>query len=344
MIKRFLSELKSFHWKIIKVMSISRAWNFIGSFIERMNLKPVAKTKPAVIMIEPTNKCNLRCPMCPAVIEGSLGKRPDMSLELFRQIVEDASSHAFYLALWNYGEPLINQDIEKMLACASRSKYFVEMHTNGQLLNLFTLKVFQQNKKQIPHHLPDKMSISVDSISEKTYRHYRKGGELSKLKFNIQDFVTKRDQYKVSKPWIVVQFIMMKNNAEEIEKNESIKTFANDMMVDDYTVKYFSYRGENKEEHLPENKQLRLKLQNERKKITPCLRPWTSTLILSDGTVIPCCYDYRDEWPLGNLKEKSFNEIWNDKPYQEFRSMLLSGNEPIICKNCPGRDFGILFK
>jgi len=281
--------------------------------------------------------------MCPAVIEDSLGMRPDMSLELFNKIVVDASSHAFYLALWNYGEPLINQSIEKMMKTASEQKFIVEMHSNGQLLNLFSKKVFAQEKSAIQHYLPDKISISVDSVNEDTYRYYRKGGELSKLKDNIRHFISKRNELKISKPWVVVQFILMKNNADEIEESNDIKKFADDLMVDDYIVKYFSYRGDNIEEYLPNKDKLRLKLSKDNQ-LKPCLRLWTSTLVLSDGTVLPCCYDYSNEWPLGNLNERPFKEIWNDKPYQDFRKKLLTGKDPKICINCPGRDFGSLFK
>ena len=341
MIKRTLTEISRLKWRFARIISFSRICNFVFYIKDTIFPKPYAKTRPMAIMIEPTNKCNLRCPMCPAVIEGSLGMRPDMTVECFSSVVNNLSSHAFYLALWNYGEPLMNKHVEHMIKCAVDKKYLVEMHTNAQLLNQFSERVFNMNS-HISDYLPDKMSISVDSINEETYRHYRKGGELSILKDNVRNFMLKRNSLKLPNPWVSVQFILMKDNADEIEDTSQIKAFADDLKVDDYIIKYFSYRGDDIEEYLPAKKSLRLKLgKDSRHKL--CTRPFNSTVILSDGTVLPCCYDYSNEWPMGNINNKTFEEIWNDEAYRNFRANLISGKVPKICVNCPGKSFGTLF-
>jgi len=49
----------------------------------------------------------------------------------------------------------------------------------------------------------------------------------------------------------------------------------------------------------------------------PCTVGWTYARVLTTGDVIPCCK--ADKVTLGNLKEKSFAEIWCSDRYQEFR-------------------------
>jgi len=342
MIKRTFTEVNRLKWRFARIISLSRIFNFLLYLIDRIFPAPRAKARPMAVMIEPTNKCNLRCPMCPAVIEGTLGMRPDMTADFFSSVVGSLSSHAFYLALWNYGEPLMNKNIEHMIKRAVDKKFLVEMHTNAQLLDKLTEKAFFNGNTGVSGYLPDKMSISVDSINEETYRYYRKGGELSILKNNVRNFILRRNTFKLSKPWVSVQFILMKNNADEIEDTSGIQAFAKELGVDDYVIKYFSYRGNDLEEYLPTKENLRLKQggKNTRKL---CTRPWNSAVVLSDGTVLPCCYDYSNEWPMGNLNTKSFSEIWNDVPYSEFRASLISGKVPRICINCPGKSFGTLF-
>lgn len=341
MLKRTLAEVNRLKWRFARIISFSRIKNFAFYLLDRIFPRSRAKAHPMAVMIEPTNKCNLRCPMCPAVIEGTMGIRPDMSLKFFSSVVKELAPYSFYLALWNYGEPLMNKNVEHMIKCAVEKKFLVEMHTNAQLLNVFTKKVFNKGRNS-SKYLPDKMSISVDSINEETYRYYRKGGELSKLKKNVREFMQKRNDLKLPNPWVAVQFILMKDNADEIVDTSQIQAFVKVLKVDDYIIKYFSYRGDDIEEYLPKKNNLRLKLGKENTHKL-CTRPWNSTVVLSDGTVLPCCYDYSNEWPMGNLNDKTFEEIWNDAPYRDFRSKLISGKVPKICVNCPGKSFGTLF-
>lgn len=50
-----------------------------------------------------------------------------------------------------------------------------------------------------------------------------------------------------------------------------------------------------------------------------------------DGSVNPCFYILND---MGNLKDKSMEEIWDSKKYKEFRMKLANGNLTPICENC----------
>jgi MoaA/NifB/PqqE/SkfB family radical SAM enzyme len=53
----------------------------------------------------------------------------------------------------------------------------------------------------------------------------------------------------------------------------------------------------------------------------PCYYGWLSNITDVAGNVYPCCRCYT---PLGNIYEKTFKEIWNDKPYREFRNKTLN--------------------
>ncbi|MGF3555271.1 MAG: glycosyltransferase, partial [Thermoplasmatota archaeon] len=49
----------------------------------------------------------------------------------------------------------------------------------------------------------------------------------------------------------------------------------------------------------------------------PCYIGWTFSRILADGNLIPCCKAHR--FPLGNLYEKRFKELWFSDKYNQFR-------------------------
>ncbi len=70
-----------------------------------------------------------------------------------------------------------------------------------------------------------------------------------------------------------------------------------------------------------------------------CARPWRQVTFLSDGTAVCACIDAARTNPLGNIHERTFDEIWNGPEYQQLRGLI--ANDQIdavpICLKCPNR-------
>jgi radical SAM protein with 4Fe4S-binding SPASM domain len=64
-----------------------------------------------------------------------------------------------------------------------------------------------------------------------------------------------------------------------------------------------------------------------------CTIPWTTTYVAFDGTVRPCCYS-ETATVLGNLRDQSFDEIWNGEAYRHLREEILDGEVPESCRQC----------
>jgi len=67
----------------------------------------------------------------------------------------------------------------------------------------------------------------------------------------------------------------------------------------------------------------------------PCIVPWVHTLINPDGAVYACCSMYSRK--LGNIREKTLLEIWQDKPYQKLRQQMRKLQLP-ECVSCIERN------
>jgi radical SAM protein with 4Fe4S-binding SPASM domain len=66
-----------------------------------------------------------------------------------------------------------------------------------------------------------------------------------------------------------------------------------------------------------------------------CTFPWYAMVVCWDGTVTPCPQDYMAQMALGNVKQKTLVEIWNDKPYRELRSNQVNRIEALpLCRKC----------
>lgn len=62
-----------------------------------------------------------------------------------------------------------------------------------------------------------------------------------------------------------------------------------------------------------------------------CHMPWTHANFLVDGTVSTCCIT---SYSLGNLRESSFDAIWNGARYQAARRTIHTDNPPRACRHC----------
>ncbi len=71
----------------------------------------------------------------------------------------------------------------------------------------------------------------------------------------------------------------------------------------------------------------------------PCLVPWFSTYITAKGKVLPCCYLTDESHILGNVFEEDFRDIWNGPRYREFRKQMRENRGRLAgCQHCPRND------
>jgi radical SAM protein with 4Fe4S-binding SPASM domain len=66
---------------------------------------------------------------------------------------------------------------------------------------------------------------------------------------------------------------------------------------------------------------------------TFCMLPWIHLHAWPDGRAYPCCLG-KAEHPVGNFKEKSMKEIWNDDPMRAMRRNMLEDRPCAECGDC----------
>ncbi|MBS3075832.1 SPASM domain-containing protein [Candidatus Pacearchaeota archaeon] len=292
---------------------------------------------PPTLMIEPTNICNLKCPLCPTGAGLIKRKKGFMTLQDFKKIIDEMQDYIIHLRLWNWGEPLLNPEIFDMISYAEQKKIFVNLSTNSNFLDKDT------SKKLIDSGL-DELIISLDGASEETYCKYRKGGDFKKIIDSLKFLIEEKKQLNKKTPYIKLQFIIMKHNQHEIER---IKKLAGELGIDQLVFKtvgvmdYFS--KEDIKKYLPDKEEhsryafkgnelvLKRKIKNW------CDFLWEEMIINWDGEVVPCCFDMNNLHVLGNAFKQGVKKIWNNKEYIDFRKKILQNKKEIIlCKGCPG--------
>lgn len=72
-----------------------------------------------------------------------------------------------------------------------------------------------------------------------------------------------------------------------------------------------------------------------------CASPWDHVFVNKDGLVMPCCNCAAwengaagEHGVMGDLKTQTFAEIWHGDTFSRFRTGLLEGDLPTVCRSC----------
>jgi MoaA/NifB/PqqE/SkfB family radical SAM enzyme len=322
---------------LLKTITPRRVFNAglaLSSFIiSAASKKPIVLGKPFILTVEPTNICNLSCPLC-VTGNGRMTRRAGaMDFDHFKTIIDQIGDYLFYLLLYQQGEPFIHRDFLKFVEYAKRRKIFVTTSSNGHYLN-------PETARQTVASGLDSLIVSIDGADQKSYETYRVRGRLAKVLSGIENLVRERERQNSRTPKIFIQFIVMRHNEHQIA---DMKRLAKNLGVDKLLLK--TVHVENLDEArgwLPANSSL-ARYRIEENKLLPkrivkgaCPRPWTSALVNWDGAVVPCCFDKNARHHFGVVSaQNSVHKIWNSDNYEFFRERMLSDRGSLeICANC----------
>lgn len=71
-------------------------------------------------------------------------------------------------------------------------------------------------------------------------------------------------------------------------------------------------------------------------KRTKCFVPWNKILIKADGKAMFCPDEWITKWEIGNIRNQSISELWNNDKAVLFRNSLISKGLFPICGRCCG--------
>jgi len=314
-----------------------RAWNAlknVGSYLEsKITGRTIHRGLPIAISIEPTTSCNLRCPECPSGLRSFTRPTGMLPEKLFKQTIDELAETLLYLIFYFQGEPYLHPKFLDLVKYASKKGIYTATSTNAHYLT-------DISAKQTIESGLDRMIISIDGTIQEVYEQYRVGGNLGKVIEGTKKIVHWKKALKSKTPHIIFQFLVVKPNEHQLE---DVKLMAKELGVDEVAFKTAQiYDYENGSPLIPTiNKYARYeqksdgKYQIKNKLLDNCWKMWHSCVITWDGLVVPCCFDKDAEYRMGDLKNKTFKQVWQSEPYQEFRKSLTNARAEIeMCKNC----------
>jgi MoaA/NifB/PqqE/SkfB family radical SAM enzyme len=287
--------------------------------------------------IDPVNICNLKCPLCPTGL-GILGReRGRIDFDQYKRIIDQIVPYAYYVELFNWGEPFLHPLIFDIIQYAHVRKIAVRISTNMNRFNR------EMAAKTVNSGL-NALVASVDGADQETYEKYRRGGQLTRVLDNLQMLVDEKRKAKSRTPFITLRMLINRYNENQIN---SMRELSVALGVDAFsTIPTFvdTSNPEQVAEWLPNQESFSYydysskKLEN----VWHCSDLWESMIINWDGGLAPCCWLHNKDFDFDNAFSKPLKDIWNGVSYMNSRRVFRingpdHGSKQTICTICQGR-------
>jgi len=325
------------------------------------------------LFIELTSHCNFRCSFCPDDI--MTRERGYMDFGLVEKIFYDIKRDNLvtYVIPSLMGEPMLHPRFFDFLDLAKRNDIKVHLITNASLLfsdekieKLFSSGLWEL---VLSYQIPWKdlfymrkaktldwntyREIIINIICKKFEKRAKTALEIHFLDTidnsirgmnfisNAEEMMTVIDEWKPIVEKIAERFCLnskiheytldkvkkrIRNNIEYTTKFEVLPAV---YLVLKKTVFYGNYL-------IPEGIIVREKLRGR------CFAPFKSLAILWNGDCTFCCQDFNGELVVGNIREKSLEEIWNGERLNKIRNEMernILSNK--FCQRCFGNYYDI---
>ena len=298
--------------------------------------------KPYYLMIEPTNVCNLRCPLCPTG-ELKLERKPGfMTMDTLKDVIEPLSDSLVEINITNYGEPTMHTELPEMISYVKSKGIRVSLGSNGHFF-----KTDEAAAAYVKSGL-DHIYISLDGTTQETFEKYRVRGNFDRLRDCVTRLVRVRNELGYTRPEIELQFIVMRHNEHQMDE---ARTVADDWGADRLTFKSVSFNVAKWNDEEVRNRFVDLFPANEEYQLynlegtdaewkipieNRCDYLWRAAVVLWDGKIVPCCMDPRGEIPLGTTHQ-NIAKVWNGKRFRKLRKQIRTDKTKIpLCAQCPG--------
>lgn len=308
-------------------------------------LEDIRSKEPVVYNIETTNRCNMRCQMCPRTTMMTRSIE-DISYTTFKSIVEQIKPHTetswnkwrtfceqkygifeddipsenhFFLyiiskviQLHGYGDPLLDKNMSDYIELLSKENIQSYFSCNPANIDLdASFRMIDSGLSYLKYSIE-----SVDSDVHSQIRNDKKN--IAESIEQIYKVINYRDR-RQAKTIIVITMLDL-NRKNQIEDFQRLKE-----VFDGYDV-YIYLKSEDcmwvrGDYHL--NKSIHWR--------EVCKHPWMTMTIKSNGEAAMCMEDFNNEIILGDATRETLIDIWNGEKYRDFRRKHIWGDSQFRC-------------
>lgn len=313
---------------------------------------------PSLLRINPMDYvCNHTCPMCwlQHLPDEELGRRKKRDLESGMNLSDYVRLFGGMLPglelvdVVGGGEPLAHPDAIEIMREIRRRGWRGTLTTNGTLLKEAAVRRIVEMKWNV-------VRVSVSAGDAETYRKVHGADHFGALRCNLAAFHKLRNGSSggARDCELVVFHVLQKENAGAVDGLFAIAEEAGANFIEfDKIIPYGPGKslgtGElqqlrdalqvcARDSHIPCNlDQILAELDAEMRcaaegmPFVPakyCSAGFDQSFITAQGDVLPCCFSSE---VMGNVRDRSFREIWRGRKYRGFRTRLINGRFANYC-------------
>lgn len=258
---------------------------------------------PKIVVVDVTNSCNLRCPVCPVTI-AMTRKRGTMKMPVFRRIVDDFVGRPEKPEIFfNFsGEPTLNRLLPEFIAYAARHGHPTFVSTNAT-------KLTEPMARAMIEAGLGRIYLCLDGFDAEAQESYRVNSDFASVKANIEMFARVRRELGRRNPVCVLQTLLTRHSEGQIA---DITAWAEATGLDRVRFKSFSTGTHTSPEEkalarrfLPENPAYR-RVEDGAAAPPTCHEPTHSTVVFWNGDLGLCCIDYDRKVAMPNVLRDGF--------------------------------------
>ena len=315
------------------------------------------------VVLETTQRCNLRCIHCAVSEENNRGAYAweDLRIEFFYKLLPILTAHKPWVHLSGHGETLLHPNFWEMLEATIQAGCKVRFQTNGTLLT-------RERVERIVELGVDLIVVSLDAASPELFDKIRRRASLDRILTHLGFLQEAKKRIGSERPELQIEFVAMRQNVHELtdvialaakygarlvgvtELNEYALTVGQSLKGDPVMADW-AIKAEAEAKRQGINIHYAATIPGRevqgctplpdidsnspatyRKLRKNCREPWESIFVKHDGRVFPCCYINEAH---GDLTVQTFEEMWDHPKYQTLRQSLLSDQPRAECANCP---------
>jgi MoaA/NifB/PqqE/SkfB family radical SAM enzyme len=296
-------------------------------------VQALTRRMPRRFVIEPTNLCNHRCPLCPQPMQQREFGR--MDAERFRGLADEIAPFARTICFTLLGEGLLHKEMFGLVKHAESLGIPCSLTTNGQLLEDQIDQVLDSNLTAL--------KVTIDGIDKETHERYRVGSDFDKVKRGIEKLMAERRRRGLMRPNVNMLSLVFKFNEGQ---QDAIREWGYSIGVDKVGFKPVwvggaRYMNADKQkfadEYLPEDSKghhdswLKENLCRDFR-VCPTFHEAT---ILWNGDLVPCgrcAFDGRDA--IGNVfTDGGFRAVWDSDKHRRKLATIIR-KETDLCVGC----------
>ena len=286
---------------------------------------------PFSLFVEPSDKCNFKCKFCPTsnidLMKNTEGRNyGNMDFNLYKKVIDDIcefDDNIKMLHLYQHGEPLLNKYFPEMVRYAKKSGRInrIDTTTNAYLLtNELSIKIIESGL--------DRINISIEGVNEEQYY------QVSNVKINFEKLIENISFFYNNKNRCEVSIKIPGNYISENDKKNFYDVFGN--ICDFIFVENLSNNWgefEIKDINIDESiSTMGEKIQY----VDVCPMIFYTISVNSNGSVSPCCADWKRKVIIGDANNEKIKDIWNGKKLRDLQILFLEGRrkEHSFCSSC----------